>query len=55
MDLKLTKTLTSVGAIGGIAYGISKQKGFWATAGYTIILALAGGFLGTTIDSLQNK
>ena len=55
MDFKVTNTLTSAGAIGGIIYGISKQKGFWGPAGYTILFAVAGGILGTAINSMQNK
>ncbi len=51
MELKITNTLTSAGAVGGIIYGISKQKGFWATAGYTLLFAVAGGMLGTAINS----
>jgi hypothetical protein len=55
MELKLTNTLTSAGAVGGIIYGISKQKGFWATAGYTLLFAVAGGMLGTAVNSVKNK
>jgi hypothetical protein len=55
MDFKVVNTLTQAGAIGGIIYGISKQKGFWSTAGYTILFAVAGGVLGTAINTMQNK
>jgi ABC-type nitrate/sulfonate/bicarbonate transport system permease component len=49
MDLNATNTLTTVGAVGGIIYGIKQQKGFWATAGYTLLFALVGTALATAI------
>lgn len=55
MNFNVTNSLTTAGAIGGILYGIKKQSGFWATAGYTLILALAGTALGTAISSAKNK
>jgi hypothetical protein len=55
MNFNITNSLTTAGAIGGILYGIKKQSGFWATAGYTIILALAGTALGMAISSTQKK
>jgi len=30
--MEITTGLTSVGAIGGIAYAVSKNKSFWTTA-----------------------
>jgi len=53
--MELKQPLTSAGAVGGIIYGISKQKGFWVTAGYTLLFAVAGAMLGTAINSAQNK
>jgi ABC-type nitrate/sulfonate/bicarbonate transport system permease component len=55
MDFNATKTLTTAGAVGGILYGIKKQSGFWATAGYTLLFALVGTALGTAVGSAQNK
>ena len=45
--------LTSIGAIGGIVYGVSKNKSFWATAGFAIIFAIAGAGLATIIKNLK--
>lgn len=52
--MDVTTGLTSVGAIGGIAYGVSKNKSFWTTAGFAIIFAIAGAGLGTAIKMVKN-
>jgi hypothetical protein len=47
------KILISLGAVGGIAYGVSKQKSFWTTAGFAILFAIGGAALGMTYQSLK--
>lgn len=51
--MDLTTGLSSVGAIGGIAYGVSKNKSFWTTAGFAILFAIGGAALGTGIKILK--
>ena len=51
--IDFTRALTSVGALGGIAYGISKSKSFWVMAGYSVIFALTGYAVGKGIQSLN--
>ena len=53
--MDITSGLTSVGAIGGIAYGVSKKKSFWTTAGFAILFAIGGAALGTTIKIYKNQ
>lgn len=53
--MDITKGLTSVGAIAGIAYGISKSKSFWITAGYCIAFAAGGCAIGIAIQSKNNS
>ena len=43
-------TFSSIGAIAGIWYGVSKSKGFWATAGFTILFAVGGAALGSIYE-----
>lgn len=52
--MDVTTGLISVGAIGGIAYGVSKNKSFWTTAGFAILFAIAGAGLGTAIKMIKN-
>jgi hypothetical protein len=52
--MDVTTGLTSVGAIGGIAYGVSKKKSFWTTAGFAIIFAIAGAGLATAVKMVKN-
>jgi hypothetical protein len=51
--MNLTSALTSVGAVGGIAYGVSKKKSFWTTIGFTILFSIGGAALGTAIQSIK--
>jgi hypothetical protein len=53
--MDITTGLTSVGAIGGIAYGVSKGKSFWTTAGFAIIFAIAGAGVGTAIKMIKSE
>jgi len=46
--------LTSIGALGGIAYAVSKKKSFWTTAGFAILFALTGAAIGTGIKMYKN-
>ena len=48
-----TGTFGSLGAIVGIWYGVSKNKGFWATAGFTILFAIGGTALGSVYESTK--
>lgn len=48
-----TATFGSLGAIVGIWYGVSKNKGFWATAGYTILFAIGGTALSSVYQSTK--
>jgi hypothetical protein len=52
--MDITSGLTSVGAISGIAYGVSKKKSLWTTAGFAIIFAIAGAGLATAIKMVKN-
>lgn len=52
--MDVTTGLTSVGAIGGIAYGVSKKKSFWTTAGFAILFAIAGAGIGTAIKMVKS-
>lgn len=53
--MDITPALTSVGAIGGIAYGVSKGKPFWATAAFAILFGIGGAALGTAVQHYQNN
>lgn len=46
--------LSSVGAIVGIVYGISKKKSFWTTAGFTILFAIGGAALGSAYNAIKD-
>jgi hypothetical protein len=48
-NMDISTGLTSVGAIGGIAYAVSKNKSLWTTAGFAVIFAIAGAGLATAI------
>jgi hypothetical protein len=52
---KITTILTSGGALLGIIYGVSKQKGFWATAGLTLLFSIGGAAAGSVVDAIQKK
>ena len=51
---KITPTLISAGAMGGLLYGIYKQKSFWTTAGFTLLFAFGGAALGTTYEAIKS-
>ena len=51
--MDVTKGLTSVGAVFGLYYGVTKNKGFWVTAGLTLISAIGGAALGTFYESIK--
>ena len=53
--MNITSALTSVGAVSGIAYGVSKQKSFWATAGLAVLFAFVGAAIATAYNSFQTK
>lgn len=46
--------LTSIGAIVGIFYGVSKRLPFAATAGLTILFAIGGAALGTAYEAMKD-
>ncbi len=52
--MKVQSALSSLGAVGGIYYGVSKGKGFWATAGFAILFAVGGGLLGHAYEQLNS-
>jgi len=51
---KMVNGAGSLGAIIGIYYGVSKGKGFWHVAGYSILFALGGVALEKVYQSLKN-
>jgi hypothetical protein len=53
--MKVTSTLSSLGAVYGIYYGVKNQKGFWQTAGFTLLFAIGGSMLGTAYNSITNN
>jgi hypothetical protein len=53
--MNLSPTLSSVGAIAGIYYGVKNKKSFWTTVGFTILFSIGGAAIGTTISSITNK
>jgi hypothetical protein len=52
--MNVTSALSSVGAIGGIYYGVSQKKSFWTTIGFTILFSIGGAAIGTTINAIKN-
>ena len=50
--MKVGTAFTTIGAIGGLAYGVSKHKQFWTTAGFTILFAIAGAAVGTAVNTI---
>jgi hypothetical protein len=55
MNPSLPNNLSSLGAIGGIAYGISLKKGFWVTACLGLLFAVGGAAVGTTYNYLKTN
>lgn len=53
--MQVKSALTSIGAIAGIYYGISKQKSFWVTAGVTLLFSLGGAALGHAYETISEK
>lgn len=53
--MDITPALTSVGALGGIAYGVSKGKPFWATAAFAILFGIGGAALGMAVKNFQEN
>jgi hypothetical protein len=53
-NMNVTSALSSVGAIGGIYYGVSQKKSFWTTIGFTILFSIGGAEIGTTINAIKN-
>lgn len=52
--MNATSTMTSVGAMCGVAYGISQKKSFWTTTGFALLFAIAGAALGATYQTYAN-
>lgn len=44
----------SLGAIVGIFYGVTKNKGFWGTAGFALLFAFGGVAIGKVYESVKN-
>ena len=53
MKVNATSGLSSLGAVLGIYYGVSKGKGFWATAGFTLLFSIGGAALGNAYESFK--
>jgi hypothetical protein len=53
--MNYTSSLTSIGALVGVFYGIKKQKKFWGTAGYVVTFSLVGASIGYGINYFINK
>lgn len=51
--MEVSKSLTSLGAIAGLYYGVTKNKGFWGTAGFTLLFAIGGTALGHFYNSVK--
>lgn len=55
INMDVSKALTSVGAVFGLYYGVTKNKGFWGTAGLTLLCAIGGAALGTFYESVKKQ
>lgn len=53
--MNVTSALTSLGALGGLTYSVTKGKSFWTTAGFTILFAISGAALGTAYEAIYSK
>jgi hypothetical protein len=53
--MNVTSALTSLGAVYGIYYGVTKRKSFWTTAGFTILFSIGGAALGTAYNAITDK
>jgi hypothetical protein len=51
--MEVSKALTSIGAVTGLYYGVTKNKGFWGTAGFTLLFAIGGVALGKFYESIK--
>jgi hypothetical protein len=51
--MRLTSALSSAGAILGIYYGVTKNKSFWTTAGYTLLFSIGGAALGSIYNQID--
>ena len=51
--MEVSKALTSVGAVAGLYYGVTRNKGFWGTAGFTLLFALSGVAVGKFYESIK--
>jgi hypothetical protein len=49
---KMATLLSTLGAIGGVYYGMKRESGFWGTAMWAIGFGLMGGIVGNTISKL---
>ena len=52
---KLANLLSSVGVLGGIVYGMKKNKSFGATALYVIGFGVAGIFVGNSLSKFYEQ
>lgn len=52
--MELAKTFTTVSALAGLAYAVSKRHGFWLTAGITVISAIGGAAVGSVVNQIKN-
>ena len=50
-----TMILSSVGALAGLYYAFSNNKGFWGSAGYFVLGSIAGGLAGNVISGIATS
>jgi len=53
MEVDVTKVLSSLGAVAGIYYGVTKGKGFWVTAGFALLFSVGGAALGSAYETIK--
>jgi hypothetical protein len=51
--MEASNALTSIGAVSGLYYGVTRNKGFWGTAGFTLLFALGGVAVGKFYESIK--
>ena len=53
--MQVSSALSSLGAVAGIAYGVSQKKSFWTTAGFVILFAIGGAALGNAYSAIKDN
>jgi hypothetical protein len=52
-DMSAVGIMTSVGALGGIVYGMNRSKSFFTVAGFCLLFAVTGAAIGTGYETLK--